>query len=424
MPKRASVICNLRGFAAYKELPARQRVPEGRCPPRKASSRSGARAAGARGRSRPRRTRGSRPRPRSPPSRACGRAGSRRGRRSTPARARSDSRYMEPVTTHGAVAARRARAPAPAPPAARARPPRRGPPSWRDRLSSVAGGSAPAREDRVNTTWPNSGSSVASIVDASLSSSTDITPTVRRPSTTSPSGTRERSCTGGVVRAVHDRERLRGPRPRAGRECGSTGPPRAPRSGSSATVESLRGGHRDGEVVALEGAARVQLDPADRPKSRPISSELRVPLRDDLSLRRPRSASGPSAAGDEGAAGGHDRELLLRDVRLGRPEPARVLEAHVGQHLHGGADHAGRVVAPAEARPPRRRPRLRRRQAPSTRPRSAPRTASRGRRGRACARRGSRPRPRARSAAAKDSSSTGRPPVSTRSAKLTRCGDR
>ena len=49
------------------------------------------------------------------------------------------------------------------------------------------------------------------------------------------------------------------------------------------------------------------------------------------------------------ASGAHDRELLARDVGDRRPEPAGVLEPDVGQHDDRRAQHAGRVVAPAEA---------------------------------------------------------------------------
>ncbi len=45
----------------------------------------------------------------------------------------------------------------------------------------------------------------------------------------------------------------------------------------------------------------------------------------------------------------HDVELLARDVGHRGPQPARVLQADVGQHLHARGDDVGGVVAPAEA---------------------------------------------------------------------------
>ena len=47
---------------------------------------------------------------------------------------------------------------------------------------------------------------------------------------------------------------------------------------------------------------------------------------------------------------GHDGQLLTRDVRERRAEPARVLEPDVGEHRDRRVEHVGRVVAPAEAR--------------------------------------------------------------------------
>ena len=91
----------------------------------------------------------------------------------------------------------------------------------------------------------------------------------------------------------------------------------------------LRRGQRDGEVLALEGSARpepdilAELEVAPE-QEQPRAALARDPLRD---LKR----LGPERAGDDRPAGGHDRQLLLGDVALGRAQPARVLEAHVGE---------------------------------------------------------------------------------------------
>ena len=96
---------------------------------------------------------------------------------------------------------------------------------------------------------------------------------------------------------------------------------------------------------------------------------------------RSRPRRPPSGPATSVAAVGHDRQLLLRDVALGRAQPARVLETDVGQHL----DRATRSRwsrRSGRRGPPRPRPTSTPapRRAPSRRRRSAPRTASRGRR--------------------------------------------
>jgi hypothetical protein len=62
-----------------------------------------------------------------------------------------------------------------------------------------------------------------------------------------------------------------------------------------------------------------------------------------------RAHLGLELADDERPVVVHDRELLLRDVRERRPEPARVLEAHRGQDLHLRGDHVRGVEAAPQA---------------------------------------------------------------------------
>src|ERR1039458_1863777 len=100
-----------------------------------------------------------------------------------------------------------------------------------------------------------------------------------------------------------------------------------------------------GEVAALVAAARAKLN---------------VNL--SLSLLQRRAALGRRAprerervwievdAYDQRRSGAHDVELLARDVDDGRPQVARVLEPHVGQHRDARVDDVGGVVAPPEPR--------------------------------------------------------------------------
>ena len=181
---------------------------------------------------------------------------------------------------------------------------------------------------------------------ASLSSRTDSTATSGAVPDERVERGRQRGDPGRVVRAVEDRERRRRPPPPSGPAWHRIRR-RAHRRGVERAGVGLRRGHRDREVLALEGPARAQLHVVAGGRSRRPSTQQ--PRRRARPPPAPRLAGlGAERAGDQRAGGGHDRQLLLGDVALRRAQPARVLEAHVREHLYVGPDHARGVVAASE----------------------------------------------------------------------------
>ena len=301
---------------------------------------------------------------------------------------------------HGALRPASARAPARAPRPGRPRSRRSGPPSWRQRLSSIAGGSAlrlrRAREDDARRSSGSERGEHAGrvlVVEDRQHRDQRALPDERR---------RARAASardaGRVVRAVEDRERRRrattssrpgvadSRAPRAHRARGRARPgrprPRPPRPRSSRAGSAPRG-------------PQLGTSPRSRRSRAPAAAAARRARRRPARATAQRLAA--ERAGDQRAAGGHDRELLLGDVALGR---ARASACARGSRSSAPARRSGSRWwrrSGRRARPRRRRPRLPPAPAPSRRPRSAPRTASRGRRARACGRPARPPRPRARS---------------------------
>ena len=176
-----------------------------------------------------------------------------------------------------------------------------------------------------------------------------------------------------VVRAVEDRcparESTTSKRPGTSVEAAAA----ATMPSSSAPEVGLGRRAREREVAPLVGAAREHLE-GGRQRVDRRDRQPRAALRARVARQRQRVGM-QVGADDEGAVRPHDVELLARDVGDRGPEPARVLEADVGQHLHARRDDVRRVVAPAEPglddgdlHAGARRARRRRR-------RSAPRTA-------------------------------------------------
>ena len=274
--------------------------------------------------------------------------GDRRTTASTPARPRPRARGPRSGRSSPSRAPRR-----PARPSSRARASAArgsgtvsagGPPSFSASVTSVAGESERGLAGRVNTTRSSCGSSVSSIPAASLSSSTPITATRgrRAPSTSRQRGG-ERMRARRVVGAVEERQRPLARPPRAGRGRRSRRPPLNARSSS--------GRPRNASAAAAASAKLPRWKPPARAQRQLGAARAR-----DAAARGARG----HALGDRADLGAsrpttsvavvvHHGELLARDVLERRAQPARVLEAHRGQHLHLRGDHVRGVEAAAEA---------------------------------------------------------------------------
>ena len=181
---------------------------------------------------------------------------------------------------------------------------------------------------------------------ASLSSSTETTATSGRSPHQLGQRVDQRGHPARVVRAVDDRQRVVGRRP----ACGRAPAPRPRPRRTARRVELARGTprRRPRASAKLRRWKRARQRPTGTPGSAGANTS-----------RAPRSAAARASASTSGCERrrtpasppvAHDGELLARDVGDRRPEPARVLEPDVGEHLHRAtAMHVGGVVAAAEA---------------------------------------------------------------------------
>ena len=203
----------------------------------------------------------------------------------------------------------------------------------------------------VQTASSSAGASAATIPSTSLPSRTARQATTGRPAGDLGQRLGERPRAVGVVRGVEDQRRIAVDDLEAARELDRGGDP-ARRRRVEAARARLGGGERDGEVAALIGPARPQLEPRAGARSDERRRGARPPTRSASA-----STSARQLADDERRVVAQHRELLGRDLLERLAEPLGVLEPDRRQRADTATGSRWWRRAGRRARPRSRRPR-------------------------------------------------------------------